>query len=113
MSKNLSINTILFEFDENKKAWILVDRTTFPYKYLSVPQNDGRKFYRFFLKEQDAQDFLIEILDVNEKLKQENIFPIQVNLLHTASLILMIKDSLFSVHSPNEVYEFVKERIKV
>ena len=110
MTNALSIETILSEFDENTKAWLLTDTTVFPYKYLFVPSEDGRAFYRFFLRREDAEDVLTEILDVNENLENKRILPTEVNLLHTASLILMMPNSLFSIHSPNEVYNYVQER---
>jgi hypothetical protein len=59
MTKALSIETLLNEFDENTEVWMLADTSKFPYKYPRVPQNDGRQFYRFFLRKSDAQDLLI------------------------------------------------------
>ena len=93
---------------KTQKCGCLVDRSKFPYKYLTVPQNDGRRFYRFFMKKEDAQDFLQEILDVNNSLKGKEIFPVKVNLFHSASLILMSEIPYFSIHSPNEVFEFTQ-----
>ncbi len=108
MPNVLSLETILSEFNENTEAWLLADSTTFPYKYLSVPSKNGKQFYRFFMRKEDAEEFLIEILDVKVSLSEKRILPVKVKLLHTASLILMIPESYFSVHSPNEVFEYVQ-----
>ncbi len=112
MTNALSIQTIFENFNEDTEMWILIDKNNFPYKYLTVPQNDGRKFHRFFMKKEDAQDFLQEVLDVNAKLTGKNIFPSKVNLFHTVSLILMTDMPYFSVHSPNEVFEYVSKNMK-
>lgn len=110
MTNSLSIQTILENFDQKSEMWILVNSNNFPYQYLTVPQRDRRIFYRFFMKKEDAQNFLQEVLDVNENLKNQDIFPMKVNLFHTASLILMTGNPYFSVHSPNEAIEFIQDK---
>ena len=55
---------------------------------------------------------LVEILDVNDKMRSEDIFPVKVKLLQTLQDIASGKTNGdgFVVHSPNEVIEFLQEK---
>jgi hypothetical protein len=67
------------------------------------------------LRESDAQDVLIEILDVNRKLEDKKIYPVKVKLIQAIKGVVSGANKLgnadgFVVHSPNEVYEFIKDK---
>jgi|SRR3990172_4160458 len=114
MTQPLALDTIIDKFDQNDEAWVLQDRDTG--KYVIIPDNrfPGRKPVRFFMRREDAEAILIELNDVNLKMLGKNIYPVKVRLIPAirgiAADINPDNADAFVVHSPNEVYEFIRER---
>jgi len=111
MTKPLSLDVIQSEFSEATEAWVLQDEKSERYLIILHPKYPKRKPIHFFFTKEAAQDVLIEILDVNDKMKNEDIFPVKVKLLQTLHNIASGKTNGdgFIVHSPNEVIEFLQE----
>ncbi len=112
MIEPLSLDVIQSEFSEATEAWVLQDEKSGRYLIIPHPKYPKRKPIHFFFKKEAAQDVLIEVLDVNNKMKSEDIFPVKVKLLQTLHHIASGKTNGdgFVVHSPNEVIEFLKEK---
>jgi hypothetical protein len=115
MTEPYSLETILAEFNENSEAWVLQDKSSGMYVTIPHPKYPGRSPIHFFMSESDAQDLLVEIIDVNEKLKEKDIYPIKVKLIQAIKGVASGANKLgnadgFVVHSPNEVYEFIKDK---
>lgn len=114
MTQPLPLDTVLSEFSENSEAWVLQAKRSG--KYLTIPDNrfPGRRPVRFFMSRLDADRMLTEVLKINPSLAAERIAPVSVKLLRALRSIAADKtpgnaDS-FVVHSPNEVYDFVRDR---
>jgi hypothetical protein len=114
MTQPLPLDTVLSEFSEVSEAWVLQSKLSG--KYLTIPDNryPGRRPVRFFMSRLDADRMLTEVLIVNPSLAVESIEPVSVKLLQALRSIAADKtpgnaDS-FVVHSPNEVYEFTRDR---
>ena len=114
MTKPLSLDTILGEFSEDYEAWVLQDKTTGQYVIIPDDRFPGRKPIRFFMKREDAEGLLMELNDVNEKLRHRRIFPVKVKLKRAIQGIAADTDpdhaDAFVVHSANEVFEWLRER---
>lgn len=112
MAEPLSLKTIESEFTEETEAWTLRDEKNLRYLIIPHPSYPNRHPIHFFFNQNAAQDILTEILDVNEKLRNEDIFPVKIKLLTTLREIASEKTNGdgFVVHSPNEVYEFLRDR---
>jgi hypothetical protein len=115
MTEPYNLETILAEFDEEAEAWVLQDKTSGMYVTIPHPKYPGRNPIHFFMSESDAQDVLVEILDVNPKLKEKEIYPVKVKLIQTIKGVASGANKLgnadgFVVHSPNEVFEFINEK---
>lgn len=114
MTEPLPLDTILSEFSEDAEAWVLQDQQS--QQYVVIPHNNfpGRNPIHFFLKRSDAEAVLMELVDENEKLKDKDIFPVKVKLLQAlrgiASDTNPLNADAFVVHSPNEVYEYIRDR---
>jgi len=112
MTEPYSLSTILSEFAKNSDAWVLQEKATGLYVTIPHPKYPGRKPIHFFISESDAQDLLVELLDVNEKLEGREIYPVKVKLIPALKGIAAGADNpwnadSFVVHSPNEVFEFI------
>ncbi len=113
MTQPLSLDVILSELDENTEAWVLQDLPSG--KYVIIPDNryPGRKPVRFFMRREDAEAVLMELIDVNPKLAKKEIYPVKVRLIPALRGIATDKNpenaDAFVVHSVNEVYEFLRE----
>lgn len=114
MTQPLPLDTVLTEFAEDKEAWVLQGKRSG--KYLTIPDNryPGRRPVRFFMSRLDADRMLSEVLKVNPSLASDGIGPVSVKLLQALRSIAADKtpgnaDS-FVVHSPNEMYEFLRDR---
>jgi hypothetical protein len=110
----MSLDVILSEFSEEDDAWVLQDLASNKYIVLPDSRYPGRHPIRFFMTELDAKDLLDQILKVNEKLKGKNIVPVKVKLKTALRGIAAgdqrgMADS-YVVHSPNEVYEFIRDQ---
>lgn len=114
MTTPLPLDVILGEFSEDAEAWVLQDEQSKQYLIIPDKRFPGKHPVRFFLKKEDAQDVLLEVLAEAEHLKDKDIFPVKVNLHRALRSIASDKTpgnaNGFVVHSPNEVYEFVRER---
>ncbi len=114
MTEPYSLETILSELGDKSDAWVLQDKTTSLYVTIPHPNYPGKNPIHFFLSKEDAQAILIEIMDVNSKLKNREIYPVKVKLVQAIKGIAAgannpWKADGFVVHSPNEVYEFVRD----
>lgn len=114
MTQPLPLDTVLSEFSEASDAWALQSKGTG--KYLTIPDNryPGRRPVRSFMSRIDADRMLAEVLKANPSLAVEGIEPVAVKLLQALRSIAADNtpgnaDS-FVVHSPNEVYEFMRDR---
>ncbi|MGA8572889.1 MAG: hypothetical protein ACLP7A_04440 [Desulfobaccales bacterium] len=76
MKQPLSLDVILSELDDNAEAWVLQDLPSG--KYLIIPDKryPGRKPVRFFMRREDAEAVLMELVDVNRKLAKKEIYPV-------------------------------------
>lgn len=115
MTQPLPLDTILSEFNENSEAWVLQDKES--KKYLTVPDSryPGKHPVRFFLRKEDAEGLLQAVLDVNDELRNKDIFAVKVKLIPALKGIAKDrtpgKANSFVVHSPNEVYNWLRERV--
>jgi len=105
---------MLSEFDENTEAWVLKDVTSGKYVIIPDSRYPGRKPIRFFMRREDAEAVLMELIDVNPQLARKEIYPFKVRLIPSLKGITSDTNpdnvDAFVVHSVNEVYEFLKER---
>ncbi|MBI4807515.1 MAG: hypothetical protein HY799_00995 [Nitrosomonadales bacterium] len=116
MMEPLSLDTVLSEFSEDSEAWVIQSKKNG--KYLTIPDNryPGRKPIRFFLSKLDAERVLAEVLKVNPGFTTQRLEPTNVKLLQalrslSADKTLGHADS-FVIHSPNEVYEFIHNKLQ-
>jgi hypothetical protein len=114
VSTPLPLDTILSDFSEDDNAWVLQDLSSKDYVIIPDDRFPGRRPIRFFMSENDAKDLLLEIVKVNAKLRGKNIAPVKVKLKTAMRGIaagsgLNMADS-FVLHSPNEVYEYIRDR---
>lgn len=114
MTQPLPLDAVLTEFSEDKEAWVLQGKRSG--KYLVIPDNryPGRRPVRFFMSRFDAERMLAEVLKIKPSLAAEAIAPVSVKLLQALRSIAADRtfgnaDS-FVVHSPNEMYEFLRDR---
>ena len=114
MTKPLELDTILSELDADARAWVLQDRASGKYLIVPDPRFPGRKPVRFFMRREDAEAVLTEVLDANLSLRGKDIYPTQVALIPALHGIASDTNpdnaDSFVVHSPNEVYEFLRDR---
>lgn len=113
MTEPYSLETILTEFSEDTDAWVLQEKPTGLYVTIPHPKYPGRNPIHFFLSKSDAQEILVELVDVNARLKDREIYPVMVKLIPSIKGIAAGSDNSwnadgFVVHSPNEVFEFVR-----
>ena len=114
--KPLPLDTVLSEFSEDSEAWVIQSKNN--EKYLTIPDDryPGRKPIRFFLSKLGAERVLAEVLKVNPSLTTQRLEPINVKMLQALRSLSADKtpehaDS-FVIHSPNEVYEFVHNKLQ-
>ncbi len=112
MTKPLPLDTLLGEFSEDYKAWVIQSKKTG--QYLVIPDDlfPGRKPIRFFMSETDASRVIDAVLNAKPSLAGAALGPVQVILHDALKRISAEKRSdyadSFVVHSPNEVFEFVR-----
>lgn len=113
MSKPLPLDTLVGEFSEDYKAWVIQSKKTGQYLVIPDDRFPGRKPIRFFMSEADASRVIDVVVDARPALKQFGLQPVQVLFQESLRKIAADKRSdyadSFVVHSPNEVYEFVRE----
>ena len=114
MTSPLKLETILSEFSEDADAWVLQDRVSGKYVIIPDSRFPGRKPIRFFMRREDAIDLLQELNDENPNLGDKEIYPFKVKLLESLRRIASDTNpdnaDAFVVHSPNEVYQYLRER---
>ena len=114
MTEPLSLDVILEKFNKDDDAWVLQDEDTKRYVVIPHDKYPGRRPIHFFLRKEDAEAILIELNEVNRYLKNKNIFPVKVKLITAIKGIAFDKSpdnaDAFVVHSPNEVYEYIRDR---
>lgn len=114
MTEPLSLEVMLSELDEDTEAWVLQDVPSGKYVIIPDSRFPGRKPVRFFMRREDAEAVLMELIDVNPKLSKKEIYPVKVRLIPALKGIANDKNpenaDAFVVHSVNEVYEFIRER---
>jgi len=114
MTEPIPLEVLEQEFDDDKEAWVL--RDTRSQKYVIVPDDrfPGRRPIRFFLRKGDAEALLTAIREENAALRGRRISAVKVKLLPAARRIAADKNpdhaDSFVVHSPNEVFDFVRRR---
>jgi len=100
------------EFSEEYRAWAIQGKSG---KYLTIPdlRFPGRITIRFFTTEYDASRVLDAVLDVRPELDVHKLIPVEVRLLEvlrrTAAEKTPPRAESYTVHSPGEVYAFVKQ----
>jgi hypothetical protein len=114
MTNPIPLETILGEFSDDREAWVLQDRDSGQYVIVPDPRFPGRRPIRLFMKRGDAEAFLMELVDVNKKLAEAEIYPVSVNLKRAIQGIASDTNpnnaDAFVVHSPNEIYEWLRDR---
>jgi len=114
MTSPIKLENILSEFPEDADAWVLRDRTSDKYVIIPDPKFPGRKPIRFFMRREDAMDLLQELNEENAVLRHKEIYPFKVKLLESLRRIASDTNpdnaDAFVVHSPNEMYEYIRER---
>ena len=114
MTEPIALDIILSNFSENDYAWVHQDTGSGMYVTIPHPKYPGRRPIHFFMSYEDANDMLQEILTQNQSFRGKTIVPIKVKLLESLRSIASttgpdMADG-FVLHSPNEVYEFLKDR---
>jgi hypothetical protein len=111
--KPLDLDTVT-EFGEGYEAWTLTTQrvaSTSRCQTLAIPDAIPSAF---FMREADAQALLDRLVEVNPRIGSANVRPVKVRLLRAPCSIAADRtpgnaDS-FVVHSPNEVYDWLKEQ---
>jgi 2-methylcitrate dehydratase PrpD len=107
-----SLDATLGEYSEEFRAWAIQGRSG---RYLTVPdvRFPGRRTIRFFTSEYDARRVLDAVLEVRPELDVHKLETVEVRLLdalrRSAAQKTPPRAESFTVHSPGEVYEFVKQ----
>ncbi|MDP3289190.1 MAG: hypothetical protein Q8M64_12865 [Methyloversatilis sp.] len=113
MTDPLSLETLVSEFSEDAEAWVLKEATSEQYLAIPHPAYPGRRPLHFFMSKSDAETILVEVLDVNPGLRSRDVFAHEVRLLDAVRAIAEkpVAGGIdgFAVHSPNEVYEFLRQ----
>jgi hypothetical protein len=116
VTEPLPLDTVLSEFSEEYEAWVLQSQRNGQYLVVPDQRFPGRHPIRFFMSEAGAERFLAIVLEDQPKFSPAQIRPVQVKLLTALRSIAADKTSghadSFVVHSPNEVFEFVRGRLQ-
>ena len=108
----LDLDTVA-DFGEDYEAWTLQDSASGRYVTVPDPRYPGRRPIRFFMKEADAQSLLGRLREVNPAIRAASVRPVKVPLLRALRGVAADRtpgnaDS-FVMHSPNEVYDWLKD----
>jgi len=113
MIEPLPLETILAEFNEAAKAWVLRDVTSGKYVIIPHPEYPDRVIIHFFLNPTQAEKMRKKIRNVSPALKNRKIAVEEVKLLRACRSIAADKTAehadSFVVHPYNEVWEFLNE----
>ncbi len=114
MDKPIPLETILGEFEDDYEAWVLQDAASGLYVVVPDDRYPGRRPIRFFMKSDDAATLLAEIVKVNDKLRDQDIHPIKVNLKRAMRGIALDRNpnnaDSFVLRSPNETIAWAWEK---
>ena len=112
MTQPLPLDTVLGEFSEDSEAWTLRSKRKGTYLIMPDDRFPGRRPVRFFMSREDADRVLAMVLRAKPSLTEELIAPVSVQLLQAIRSIASDRTSgradSFVVHSPNEVYDFLR-----
>lgn len=112
MTQPLSLETVLSEFGDDYKAWVLQSSKGGKYLVIPDPRYPGRHPVRFCMSKADADRVLLSVLEAKPQLAGHHIAPVQVNLHRALRGIAADKTpgnaDIFVVHSPNEVFDFIR-----
>ncbi len=113
MQEPLPLDTLLGEFSEDYKAWVIQSKKNGQYLIIPDDRFPGRKPIRFFMSNADASRVIDAVLRTKPSLTGTGLWPVEVRLHNALRSIAADKtpdhaDS-FVMHSPNEVFEFVRE----
>jgi hypothetical protein len=108
----LSLDTVLAEFGDDYKAWVLQGGKSGKYLVIPDPRYPGRQPVRFFMSKADADRVLLAVLAAKPELAGHHIAPVEVNLHRALRSLAADKTpgnaDAFVVHSPNEVFDFIR-----
>jgi hypothetical protein len=113
MTGPLPLDTLLGEFSGDSKAWVIQSKRNG--LYLVIPDNrfPGRKPVRFFMSEIDASRVIDAVVRAKPSLANAGLLPVEVRLHDALRSIAADKNpdhaDSFVMHSPNEVFEFVRD----
>lgn len=115
MTEPIALDVILSNFSNNDDAWVLRDAGSGKFVTIPHPEYPGRRPIHFFMSYDDANDFFLQaILPQNQSFRGKTIAPFKVKLLESlrgiASTTGPDMADGFVLHSPNEVYEFLRDR---
>jgi hypothetical protein len=114
MTEPILLDALEREFDDDKEVWVL--RDTRSKKYVIVPDDrfPGRRPIRFFLRREDAEALLTALREENAALRGRRVGAVKVKLLPAARRIAAGRNpdhaDSFVVHSPDEVFDFIRAR---
>jgi hypothetical protein len=113
MQGPLPLDTLLGEFSEEYEAWIIQSKKNGEYLIIPDDRFPGRRPIRFFMSAEDASRVIDAVLRAKPSLSGASLWPVKVRLHDSLRRVAADKrpdhaDS-FVMHSPNEVFEFVRE----
>ncbi len=111
MEKALHLDVILGEFAEEDPAWVLRDSESGKYVTIPHPRYPKRQIFHFFMSVEDAKRVAEALLAENPALKVKDIYPCEVKLKEALRGLAVDPVNGFVVHTPNEVFEFLRERL--
>jgi len=113
MTEPLPLDTVLGELSEDYEAWVIQSKNNGQYLVIPDDRFPGRKPIRFFMSEMDASRVMDAVLQARPALKKFGLWPVKVRLHDALRNIAADKQpdhaDSFVVHSPNEVFDFVRE----
>jgi hypothetical protein len=77
VTQPLTLEAILTQLPDDDEMWVLQDRASQRYVIIPDSRYPGRRPIRFFMKREDAESLLSMVLEVNERLRDEDIIPIK------------------------------------
>jgi hypothetical protein len=110
----LQLDRILSEFDDRTDTWVLQDVKSKKFLSIPDPRYPGKNPVRFFLRREDVEAVLNELLDETPGVQNKEIYAVKVKLL--PALKGLAADNTpehadsFVVHSRNEAYEWLRDR---
>ncbi len=110
-SEPLDVDTILGEFSEGDRAWMILDAVSA--QRLTIPDNErfpGIEIYRFFMSDAEAVIRKVKAVPKGRLRANAVLVAVDVPLLEMARAVAAAKDRGmkvgFVVHPPSEVFDF-------